>query len=294
MLMYTRNFLFSLRNCWKSTSKNLGYGLMHRPLSRQVWLTLKHLNLLAPRRGQRGRNHLRRPDDRPINVIIRVERQQNFQEKRRGANQSNLLNIPVDIFAAKTTSHGTLHSTIHGNNFLKSKVTVAHLNVRSLKTREHLIQVRNLMDEKKYAILAISKSWLNSSVKNAEVEIDGYSLLRLDRPRNIKNEFGGGVCAYMPKTLKSKLLKDLSGISDTGFQQLWMQVQHKTLKSFLLCVTYKPPDCNVACFKDFRDRYTKALVYGLPILVVGDLNCDLLVNSSNSRTLSNLCTSLTI
>ena len=81
------------------------------------------------------------------------------------------------------------------------------------------------MDEKKYAILAISESWLNSSVKNAEVEIDGYSLSRLDRPRNMKNEFGGGVCAYMRRTLKSKVLKDLSGISDTGFHQLWMQVQ---------------------------------------------------------------------
>ena len=119
-------------------------------------------------------------------------------------------------------------------------------------------------------------------INYVEVEIDGYSLSRLDRPRNMKNEFGGGVCAYMRKTLKSKVLKDLSGISDTGFHQLWMQVQH----------TYKPPDCNVACFEDFRDRYTQALVYGLPILVVGDLNCDLLISSSKSRTLNNLCTSL--
>ena len=124
------------------------------------------------------------------------------------------------------------------------------------------------MDEKKYAILAISESWLNSSVKNAEVEIDGYSLSKLNRPRNVKNEFGGGVCVYMPKTLKSKVLKDLSRISDTGFHQLWMYVQHKTLKSFLLCL---------------RDRYTQALVYDLPILVVGDLNCDLLVSSSKSK-----------
>ena len=237
MLIYKGNFLFSSRNFWKSRSKNLGHGLMHRPLSRQVWLTLKNLKLLAPRRGQRGRNHLRRLNDRPINVIIRVERQQNFQEKRRGANQSNLLNIPVDIFAAKTTSHGTLHSANHGIILRKSKVTVAHLNVRSLRTREHLTQVRNLMDEKKYAILAISESWLNSTVKNAEVEIDEY------RPRNIKNEFGGGVCVYMRKTLKSKVLKDLSGISDTGFHQLWMQVQQRSshsccasLKSLLIVI----------------------------------------------------------
>ena len=87
------------------------------------------------------------------------------------------------------------------------------------------------MDEKKYAILAISESWLNSTVKNAEVEIDEYSLSRLERPRNIKNEFGGGVCVYMRKTLKTKVLKDLSGISDTGFHQLWMQVQQRSSHS---------------------------------------------------------------
>ena len=150
-----REIPFFIAELLEIDKQNLGHGLMYRPLSRQVWLTLKNLNLLAPRRGQRGRNHLRRLNDRPIDVIIRVERQQNFQEKRRGANQSNLLNIPVDIFATKTTSHGTLHSTIHGNNSQKSKATVAHLNVRSLKTGEHLTQVRDLMDEKKYAILAI-------------------------------------------------------------------------------------------------------------------------------------------
>ena len=96
----------------------------------------------------------------------------------------------------------------------------------------------------------------------------------------------------MRKTLKSKVLKHLSGISDTGFHQLWMQVQNKTLKSLLLWVTFKPPDCDIACFEDFRDRYTQALVYGLLILVVGDLNCDLVVSSSKSKTLNNLCTSL--
>ena len=48
--------------------------------------------------------------------------------------------------------------------------------------------------------MEISESWLNSRVKNTEVEIDRYSLSRLDRPRNIKNEFGGGVCAYTRKT----------------------------------------------------------------------------------------------
>ena len=195
-LMYTRNFLFSLRNCRKSTSKNLGYGLMHRPLSRQVWSTLKNLNLLAPRRGQRGRNHLRRLNDRPINAIIRGERQQNFQEKGRGASQSNLLNIPVDIIAGKTTSHGRMSLVVEC-----ARTCVRPCSLKYFKTY-------------------------------------------------------------------------------TGFHQLWMQGQHKRLKLFLLCVTYKSPDCDVVCFEDFRDRYMQTLVYGLPTLVVGDLNCHLLVSPS--------------
>ena len=71
-----------------------------------------------------------------------------------------------------------------------------------------------------------------------------------------------------------------------------MQVQHKKLKSFLLCVAYSPPDCNVVCFEDFTDRCTQELVYGLPILMVRDLNCDLLVSFSKYKTLNSLCTSL--
>ena len=94
---------------------------MHRPLSRQVWLTLKNINLLAPTRGQRGRNHLRRPKDKTINVITRVERQQIIPERRRSANQHNLLNIPVDTFAAKTSDRNKKGM----NSWLKPKVNTA-------------------------------------------------------------------------------------------------------------------------------------------------------------------------
>ena len=48
------------------------------------------------------------------------------------------------------------------------------------------------MDEKKYAIWAISESWLNSSVKNAGVEIDGYSLTRLEKLKVTRPSFFGG------------------------------------------------------------------------------------------------------
>ena len=72
-------------------------------------------------------------------------------------------------------------------------------------------------------LLGLAKSiyyltWLNSSVKNAEVESQGYKISRLAR----ENKVVGGVCTYTRVSLKTKVLKDLT----SGFQQLWLQVQH--------------------------------------------------------------------
>ncbi len=67
---------------------------------------------------------------------------------------------------------------------------------------------------KKMDILAISESWLNSSMSNAEVEIIGYKLHRLDR----LHKKGGGVCIYACNNFKTKILKDLSYISTSGYR----------------------------------------------------------------------------
>ena len=125
------------------------------------------------------------------------------------------------------------------NHSVNSKLKLAHLNVRSLKNRDNLIQLRQLIYEQQHDILTISESWLNSTV-NSEVEIEGYKLLRLDR------HHGGGVCVFTHNSLKTKIIKDISVISSTGFHQLWIQIQHKKMKSIVLCVAYRPPDCPVS------------------------------------------------
>ena len=60
----------------------------------------------------------------------------------------------------------------------KSKITIAHLNIRSLKNKKHLIQLRNFAQEENHGILAVSESWLNSTVTNAEVEIVGNKVIQ--------------------------------------------------------------------------------------------------------------------
>ena len=73
--------------------------------------------------------------------------------------------------------------------FTKPKLKIAHLNIQSMKNRNHLIQARHLVKEKDYDVLTISETWFNSTVKNTDVELEGYKLFRLDRLHKV-----GGRC----------------------------------------------------------------------------------------------------
>lgn len=228
-----------------------------------------------------------------------INRRIKEQAERNGVNHSNLLNIQIDtsiVSDKKTTTLEVLPVQTPGQrnqpeSFQRSKIKMAHLNIRSLKNRDHLIQLRMLTREKAFDILAISESWLNSTVTNAEIEIDGYKLFRQDRLR----KKGGGVCVYTRASLKTKVLKELSAISNSGFQQLWLEIQHKKLKSILLCVVYRPPDCSVSCLvDDFMENYTHDLTFGKEIFVTGDLNCNMLNNCPEAHALGDLCDSLNL
>ena len=101
-----------------------------------------------------------------------------------------------------------------------------HLNIRSLRNTAHLIQLRELATVQKLDVITISETWLNSTVTNVEVSIDGYKLFRQDRSR----KRGGGVCAFIGEDIKVTILKDISHVSLCHFQQLWLKLQSKKLK----------------------------------------------------------------
>ncbi len=45
--------------------------------------------------------------------------------------------------------------------------------------------------------MAVTESWLDESVPDAEVALDGFELLRADRTSNSGKLRGGGVCMYI-------------------------------------------------------------------------------------------------
>ena len=170
-------------------------------------------------------------------------------------------------------------------------ISLAHLNVRSIKNRINFIQVNELVADNDWDVFTASETWLNSTVSNAEINIAGYKLIRSDR----RYKRGGGDCAYIRNNLKAEEVKHLSSSSEHGFQQLWVRIQHIKLKSFLLCVVYRPPDCEINCFKEhMTSSIIEALLYDKTIIIMGDLNCDLLSDKSDTRVLKELCTTLNL
>ena len=75
-----------------------------------------------------------------------------------------------------------------------------------------------------------------------------------------------------------------------------MEIQHKNIKSILLCATYRLPDCSVTCLtNDLMEKYTMALTYGKDMFIVGDLNCsNMLKDNQDRKVLKDVCSNLNL
>ena len=60
------------------------------------------------------------------------------------------------------------------------KLSLVNLNIQSLKSRNHLLQLHEFMRVKNYHIITLSETWLNRSLKNVKVEVEGYKIFRLN------------------------------------------------------------------------------------------------------------------
>ena len=170
----------------------------------------------------------------------------------------------------------------------QGNIKIAHLNIRSLKNKEHYLLAQDLVLKQKFDIFIISETWLDTSVTDTEIEFPGYALFRLDR----NGKRGGGVSAYVNQSLKCEPMKDLTYIAESGLHQLWLKIQDMNFRSFFMCTAYRPPDTSLSCFEtDFSETLTSALSFNKPIYILGDLNCNVLdANDPGQCALSNLCT----
>lgn len=113
----------------------------------------------------------------------------------------------------------------------KVNITVAHLNVRSMASREKFYLVKQTIVHHNYDIFVISESWLDPSTTNNDIQIPGYVFFRQDRG---PHKSGGGMVVYMRNCFKASILDNLSTTTDANSQQLWLKVQMNVEKRNLL------------------------------------------------------------
>ena len=174
----------------------------------------------------------------------------------------------------ETTNQGNKSTRNQATKNRKHLMSVAHLNIRSVASRENFHLLKDTVINNKYDIFTISESWLDSTICDADILIPGYTTFRQDRGLHKR---GGGLLVYVKNIYKASVVGKWSTMSESNFQQLWLNVQYKKFKSFLLCTVYRPPDAPIDFLERLSETFVDSLLHGLNVLILGDLNLEQLI-----------------
>ena len=159
----------------------------------------------------------------------------------------------------------------------KNSPVFCHLNAQSLlpkvdDVRDFLLNVRRPM------ILGVSESWLDSTIPDGVVDVEGYNMSRRDRGTR-----GGGVVVYVPTQCRSWRRQDLE---DDQIEAVWIEIRLREEASpLLLCNVYRPPNTSQSFMDAFSCLIEKASRESKHIVLMGDLNCNLMLPSAPSKQL---------
>ena len=152
-------------------------------------------------------------------------------------------------------------------------INIGHLNVRSLRHKLHEIQ--SLISDHSLDVLAITETWLDNTVADSELAIDGYTLFRRDQecPRSCPCLSGlsvpcrkaGGVCVYTSTRLgfTRHLLK-----SSNNFEMLWLTSRRRrNAAPFHLGCLYRPPNSPASFWTSLAQELTELQGNSLTIVM---------------------------
>ena len=140
-----------------------------------------------------------------------------------------------------------------------------HLNTRSLPPK--ISELRLLARKTSAAVIAISESWMDHSVTDSEISIEGYSALRNDR-----NRHGGGVCVYIKNDIAFNPRLDLHNDKN---EALWFELLLPRSKPIIVGVCYRSQE-NTTFLSHFEETLSK-IRSDCEIMVLGDFNYDYLL-----------------
>ena len=140
-----------------------------------------------------------------------------------------------------------------GSQKLKPKsLLVSHWNFNSLSLRNFskLTQLKVYISMYKHDFICLSETYLDSPIPESLLEIDGYNLLGVDHPNNIKR---GGVCIYYKESLAVRV------ISLPDFKEALLLEMTDNNKKIIVSVIYRSPNHNNSEFHSFLSNLEQLL-----------------------------------
>lgn len=181
-----------------------------------------------------------------------------------------------------------MSSNCHPTNILlkqwmpshSSALNVFHVNARSLP--KHIFELRAITENLNMHVLGVSETWLvQNKHTDKSVELPGFKLIKNNRGNG---RAGGGVCLYINKSIKTKVVCQSTSSSETEY--LFVEA-HLNKKKIIIGVVYRNPavsgvneldECLMELFSE--TAYSD-------IIIMGDYNINTLVDSTNLRSLKN-------
>ena len=148
---------------------------------------------------------------------------------------------------------------------------ILYYNARSLLPK--LDELRAIADAENPDVICITESWISNEVKNDELAIANYQILRLDR-----NRHGGGVLLYVHCFFSVNVLPNIN----PGLELLTVSIEsHNPYRKFCIALFYRPPSSS----KDIFNSLCNVLHSLDPIvfnnfILIGDFNVNCFLTDS--------------
>jgi exonuclease III len=132
--------------------------------------------------------------------------------------------------------------------------------------------MRVLLKNTEIYILCISESYLDNTIHNTEINVDGYTLVRKDRNRN-----GGGVLIYIKENIN---YKDRADLSDDDVESRWIEINGVMNSPLIIGCYYRPPSAGTQYYDCMINNIERVCAENKEVIILGDFNYDYVLDET--------------
>ena len=163
---------------------------------------------------------------------------------------------------------------------------LVHANVNSLSMKLDTLISTMYSKNFKFDILCLTETKL-SELSSQLYDVPGFNHVSVNR-----NSYGGGIRIYYRSHLKVTVCPELSGLF-ASHEALFIRVNFSGIV-YLIGTFYRPPSSSAMMFNDYLEHelLTNASVIGRNVILTGDFNHNVHVNSTWTRYTRDFCSLL--